>query len=165
MAITKQKKGSIIEKIKKIVKNSATLVFVNFHGLSVEDTTKLRKQLKGKSIGYTVAKKTLIKRAFGDAGISGDMPSLDGEVALAYGLPAAPRAAQVDTDELSPASEIYAFQKDKKEQMKIIGGVFGGKFMDAAAMTGIATIPPKETPKTLQLSQPTASRSAFASSA
>jgi large subunit ribosomal protein L10 len=133
MAITKQKKIEIVDKFKMAVSSAVSLVFVNFHGLTVVDSTKLRKALKSKSIGYTVGKKTLIKRALDETKTEGELPSLDGEVAVVYGK-----------DPIEPAREIFAFLKEHKDKMKILGGVFEGKYMDALAMTEIATIPPKE---------------------
>ena len=140
MAINKQKKIEIVDKLTKAVKDAASFVFVNFHGLTVTESTKLRKELKSKNIGYVVSKKTLLKRALDTIKAEGEMPSLDGEVALVY-LPAGQAGGN---DPIEPAREINAFQKDHKEQIRILGGIFEGKFMDAAAMTEIATIPPKE---------------------
>lgn len=132
MAVTKQKKIETVDKLKKAIKSANSLVFVNFHGLNVAGVTKLRKALKEKSVGYTVAKKTLIKRALSEEKIEGEIPALDGEVALVYGK------------ELTPASETYNFHKDHKDTLKIIGGVFEGKYLDQKAMLSIATIPSKE---------------------
>ena len=133
MAINKQKKSEVIDKLSKAVSGAVSLVFVNFHGLNVADTTKLRKTLTTKKVGYVVAKKTLLKRALGTTKIEGDIPALDGEVALVYG-----------NDPIEPAREINVFQKDHKGEIKIIGGVFEGKYMDAVSMMEIATIPPRE---------------------
>lgn len=133
MPITKEKKVEVVGKLEKITNEAKSLVFVNFHGLTVTDSTKLRKELKTKKIGYVVAKKTLLKRALGSNKIDGEIPALDGEVALVYG-----------DDPIEPSREIYTFQKDHKDKIKILGGVFEGKFIDALTMTGIATIPSRE---------------------
>ena len=66
--------------------------------------------------------------------VSGTMPALEGEVALAYGK-----------DIVAPAREIYAFQKEYKDTIKIIGGVFEGAFADKDLMISIAAIPPLKT--------------------
>ena len=133
MAISKQKKEQIVEKLEKAAREAVSLVFVNFHGLTVGDATNLRKNLVSKNIGYFVAKKSLLRRALGALKFEGDMPSLQGEIAVAYG-----------PDALETAREIYIFQKDHRDQLKIAGGVFEKKFMDAVGMTEIATIPPRE---------------------
>lgn len=131
MAITKQKKKEIYEKVTKAVGDADSVVFVNFHGLTVAATNELRVGLRKGGVGYTVAKKTLVKRALSDAKISGEMPELPGELAIAY-----------SEDLIAPAREVYEFQKTHKDNVAILGGVFEGKFMDQEAMLGIATIPP-----------------------
>ena len=133
MAISKEKKSEILKKLKDKVVNANTVVFVNFHKLPVALATEIRKKLTGDSIGYMVAKKTLIGMAFKDSKIEGDMPALDGEIALAYG-----------EDQIAPAKSVYDFQKKNAEVISIVGGVFEGKYMDQKSMMAVATIPPKE---------------------
>ncbi|MFZ2522154.1 MAG: 50S ribosomal protein L10 [Minisyncoccia bacterium] len=130
MAINKEKKSEILAKLKKIVKDSASVVFINFHSLPVSESSKIRRELRGKSVGYTVAKKTLIKKAFEDEKLSGSIPNLPGELGIVYG-----------TDLLDPAREIYTFQKKLDKKVQIVGGVFEGKFMTLEEMTSVAQIP------------------------
>jgi large subunit ribosomal protein L10 len=61
------------------------------------------------------------------------MPELTGEIAIAY-----------SDDLLKPASGVYAFAKETKTPVEIMGGVFEGKYMDKGEMTDLATIPPRE---------------------
>jgi|SRR3989344_4702921 len=134
MAVSKAKKKEILENLKNITSKSNSLVFVNFHGLGVSNTTSMRKGLRDNKVGYVVAKKTLIKKTFEDAKFSGELPELTGEIAIAYG-----------DDQIAPAREIYNFQKKSKDGLTILGGVFDGKFIGKEAMMGIATIPPLQT--------------------
>ena len=116
MAISKEKKKEIHKKITGAINDSTSMVFVNFHGLSVIDAASLRRELRDNGVGYVVAKKTLIRRAFGDSKIDGEIPALDGELALAYG-----------EDLIAPARGIYDFQKKHKDNIQILGGGFEGK--------------------------------------
>jgi large subunit ribosomal protein L10 len=134
MPRTKTQKKEIIEKVKKIANDAKTIVFVNFHGIKVADATKIRRKLNSENVGLFVAKKSLMGKAFEGSKATGTMPALLGEVALAYGA-----------DIVAPAREIYAFQKEYKDAIKIIGGVFEGAFADAAHMVSIAAIPPQKT--------------------
>ena len=133
MAITKEKKKEIYDKINNAISDSTSMVFVNFHGLSVTDTASLRRELRDNGVGYVVAKKTLVRRAFGDSKVEGEIPALDGELALAYG-----------EDLISPARGIYDFQKKHKDNIQILGGVFEGKYMMKEEMMNIAMIPSME---------------------
>ncbi len=132
MAITRQKKEEIVNKVEGIAKDASTIVFANFKGLSVTQQTEMRRGLRGQGVGYTVAKKSLIKRGLGKA--EGEMPEFRGEVAIAYGA-----------DELAPARELAVFVKKYPEQLAFAGGVFGGRFVGAEEMKSIAAIPPLQT--------------------
>lgn len=129
MAITKDQKKEIIKKASEALKGGS-IVFVNFKGLTVTEANELRSSLRELGIKYFVAKKTLIRLAFEKAGFAGQMPELDGEVALAWG-----------DDEVLPAKKIYEFQKTHEGKISILGGVFSNEYRDGAFMTQIATIP------------------------
>jgi large subunit ribosomal protein L10 len=129
MAITKDKKKSILEKLDGI-KNSESIVFINFKGLPVAETTAMRQELSKSDVAYYVAKKTLVKKAFNEAGIEGNMPQLEGELAVVYG-----------NDATGPAREIFAFQKKYDGKISILGGIFEHKFMDKIQMEEVAKIP------------------------
>ena len=131
MAITKEKKANILERLKDILKGAKSVVFVNFHGLDVGSEAELRKTLREEGVGYYVAKKTLMRRALANEKYEGEVPVLPGELALAYG-----------EDLVVPAREVHTFSKKHKENLFILGGVFGGRYMDQVEMTDIATIPP-----------------------
>lgn len=129
MAITRAKKEEILAKLSEIKDSSDSIVFVNFNGLTVQDTTAMRAQLRSQDVGYFVAKKTLISKAFGDT-FEGDMPTLDGEIALAY-----------STDAIAPAQNVKEFAGKHKDNLAIVGGVFQGVYKNREEMTEIASIP------------------------
>jgi len=134
MAVSKEKKKEVLEGLKSAVSSSKSVVFVNFKGLNVSDTTALRRTLSASGVEYTVAKKTLTKMALGDSGVKGEQPALDGELALAYG-----------DDLIAPAREVYAFQKKFQDKVTILGGVFDGEYKNMTEMTEIASIPSLQT--------------------
>jgi len=134
MAITKDKKKEIIEKVSGLLKDSKTVVFLNFKGFNVKNTIEMRRTLKGSDVGYVVAKKTLAKIAFDQAKVEGEMPDFSGETAFAYGA-----------DLIAPAREVYNFQKKYKDSISIVGGIFDGKYMSKEEMMSIALIPSQET--------------------
>lgn len=132
--ITKEKKKELVEKISKALKGSKSVVFVNFRHLTVSDDMAMRKALRKENVGYLVVRKTLAKIALKEAGISGEMPETVGELAMVYG-----------DDLTAPAREFYSFQKKYKDNVKIVGGIFEGKYMSLEEMTGIASIPSQKT--------------------
>ena len=132
MAITKEKKQDIVAKVKDVLENAVSVVFVHFKGLSVGDTSAMRKSLKEEGVGYYVAKKTLIERALNERGYAGSMPDMPGEMALAWST----------KDPTSAARGIFDHGKKHKDTLSIMGGVFEGGFLSASEMNSIATIPP-----------------------
>lgn len=130
MAISRTKKGEIIDKLQGALKGAKSLVFVNFHGLKVSDATAMRRALKGEGVSYAVTKKSLTKRVLADEKFDGAQPELTGELAMAW-----------SDDLIAPARGVYSFQKKFPEGIKILGGVFEGRYMSKVEMEGIATIP------------------------
>jgi large subunit ribosomal protein L10 len=131
MAITKAKKSEVIAKVQDSVKDAASVVFVHFKGLSVEDTSAMRRALKSDGVGYMVAKKTLIRQALSTSGYTGELPELPGEIAIAWST----------EDPTLAARDIYEHSRKHKDALSIVGGVYEGAYQDASAMNAIATIP------------------------
>src|ERR1700761_4133377 len=113
MAISKQKKQDIVSTFSDIVTGAESVVFVQFNKLTVANSNALRRQLRASDVGYKVGKKTLLKRVLTEQGYSGELPPLEGEVAVAY-----------STDPLAAAREVYDFQLGHKGIISIVGGVF-----------------------------------------
>lgn len=129
MAITKAKKVDILSKLEGIKNESDSIVFVKFKGLSVGNTTAMRNKLREMGVGYFVAKKTLMKRAF-DGAFTGEMPELEGEIAVAY-----------SADAIAPAQNVKEFSQKFKDNIAIVGGVFQGVYKSQNEMIEIASIP------------------------
>jgi len=134
MAVSREKKKEILETLGGIVRDASSVVFVNFHGLHAADTVVLRKALRDQGVQYTVAKKTLIKKALSELAPSGDLPTLGGEIALAYS----------SEDPLTAPRESLQFAKKHKDSFSIVGGVFEGAYCDAEKMIVLASIPSRE---------------------
>jgi len=129
VAITKAKKQDILAKLGEVKEGADSIVFVHFEKLSLSDTTAMRKELREKGVGYFVAKKTLMKRAF-DGAFKGEMPTLDKEIAVAY-----------SADPMAPAQSMKEFGTNFKDKVSIVGGVFQGVYKNQAEMIEIASIP------------------------
>ena len=136
MAITREKKESLLAEIKEAISGAAAITFVHFKGLSVPEANEMRSKLKEEGVKYTVVKKTLLKRTLDAAGIEGEQPELPGEVAIAY----LPKVAGEDTT--APARVLNDFVKEFKERLEFLGGIAEGKFLSKEETNAIAAIPP-----------------------
>lgn len=135
MAITRQKKGEILDKVRGALSGAQSVAFVNFHGLTIAAMTAVRRKLRESGVRFIVAKKTLIRKALGEMSYEGGVPEFPGELAIAWS----------DSDPLAPAREVHSAGKKLEGTLAIIGGVFEGRFMDKPAMLSIAAILSRET--------------------
>lgn len=136
MPLNKKQKQKIIEGLKEKIAGQKAVVFMNFSGLKVKDLFDLRKRLKTVDCRLLVAKKTLMKLAFKEAGIKVEPKEMEGEIALAFGF----------KDEILPAKTIYKFSQEN-ENLKISGGFVksqGLEFLNAEQIIELAKLPTKE---------------------
>ena len=77
------KKG-IVEEIKNKLKNSSSIILVDYRGLSVAELTDLRRKLKEANSEIKVYKNTLTKLALDDLKIELDEKYLEGPNAITF---------------------------------------------------------------------------------
>ena len=126
-------KQPIVEEIKAMLDGAAGVVAVDYRGLTVEQDTVLRKQLREAGVSYKVYKNTLIKRAAEGTDFAALEPHLEGPTALAVS----------SEDATAPARILAEFAKTAPA-MELKGSVVEGTYYDAAGTQVIATIPSRE---------------------
>ena len=130
MALTREQKKAIIEKITDTLKKANAVVFVNFHGISVALATEMRRGLGSRGVGYAVVKKTLARRALDASGITGVRPELSGELAIAYGA-----------DDVESAKAVAEFAKKFEDRVKLIGGALASVYLSEREVLALSRIP------------------------
>jgi len=133
MAITRPEKEKILKNLETGLRTAKIIIFVNFHGLNVTASHKLRKLLREIGVKYLVVKKTLVRKALEAVKFGGEMPKMEGELALAYS----------ENDPLASAKAIEDFAK-KNKTIKLIGGVFENGYLNAEKIIALANIPSRE---------------------
>ena len=126
-------KNPVVEEISANIKDAQSVVLVDYRGLTVEQDTQLRKNLREAGVGYKVYKNTMMNFAFKGTDFEGLAPYLEGPSAMAYS----------DTDATAPARVLAEFAK-KADKLQIKAGVVEGTVYDAAGMAKIAEIPSRE---------------------
>ena len=126
-------KQPVVAEISELLNGAQTAVVVDYRGLTVEQDTQLRKQLREAGVSYKVYKNTLIKRAAEGTEFAALDPHLEGPTALAVSK----------TDATAPARILAEFAK-KADKLEIKGGVVEDTYYDAKGMQAIATIPSRE---------------------
>lgn len=124
-------KASVVSEIVDKVKGSSSIIFVDYRGLTVEEFTDLRKQLRDSESDLKVYKNTLTKRAMDELKLDlGD--DLNGPSAIAF-----------SKDVVSPAKILSTYAK-KHDALKIKIGIIDGKVSGLDAINELATIPSRE---------------------
>ncbi len=133
MPLTKDQKKKIISDLKEKVEKQKILIFADFTGLKVKDFTNLRKKIKKEGNDIKVAKKTLLGLTLKSAGLEVDFKKMKGEIAAIFGY----------GDELSAAKTVYQFTETNKN-LKILGGIFEKKFIEAEKTIELGKLPTKK---------------------
>lgn len=126
-------KQPVVTEIAELFNGAKTAVVVDYRGLTVEQDTQLRKQLREAGVTYKVYKNTMIRFAAKGTEFEALAPNLEGPTALAVSK----------EDATAPARILAEFAK-KADKLEIKGGVVDGTYYDAAGMQIIATIPSRE---------------------
>lgn len=126
-------KQPIVEEISGYIKDAQSVVLVDYRGLTVEQDTKLRKELREAGVTYKVYKNTMLNFAFKGTDFEGLAPYLEGPTA----------AAICSTDATAPARVLGKFAKEA-DALEIKGGVVEGAVYDAKGIQAIASIPGRE---------------------
>lgn len=126
-------KQPIVDEIKTNVEGAASVVLVDYRGLTVEQDTRLRKQLREAGVIYKVYKNTLMKRAFEGTDFAQLDPHLDGPSAIAISK----------TDATAPARILAKFGKEA-EALEIKAGIVEGTYYDTKGIQVISSIPSRE---------------------
>ena len=133
MPLTKEQKQKILKDLKEKISKQKIMIFVDFTGLKVKPLSNLRKKLKVIDSQLKVAKKTLIQLAFKESGLETEVKKIKGEIGLVLGL----------KDSLSPTKLVWQFSQENPN-LKILGGIFENKFVEAERIIELAQLPTKE---------------------
>lgn len=126
-------KQPVVEEISAGIKDAQSVVLVDYRGLTVEQDTELRKQLREAGVTYKVYKNTMMNFAFKGTQFEGLAEYLNGPSAMAYST----------QDATAPARVLAEFAK-KANKLEIKAGVVEGNVYDAQGMAAIANIPSRE---------------------
>jgi len=127
------KKAAIVEEVTEKFKASASVVVVDYRGLTVDEVTRLRKQLREANVEMKVIKNSILTRAAKAAGLEGLEEVFTGPTAVAFS----------NDDVVAPAKIIDEFAQDAKA-LEIKGGIIEGKVSTLEEITALAKLPNRE---------------------
>ncbi|HBV07956.1 MAG TPA: 50S ribosomal protein L10 [Enterococcus faecalis] len=127
------KKETLVQAAAEKFESAASVVIVEIRGLTVEEVTNLRKQLRDAGVEMKVIKNSILSRAAKKVGLDGLDEVFTGPTAVAFS----------NDDVVAPAKIIDEFAKDAKA-LEIKGGVIEGKVSSVEQITALAKLPNRE---------------------
>lgn len=127
------KKAELVEQVAEKMKAAAAIVVVDARGLTVEQDTVLRRDLRNGDVEYKVIKNSILRRAAEKAGYEGLADLFVGPSAVAFS----------NEDVIAPAKVLSDFAKTA-EALEIKGGVIDGKVASKEDINALASLPNKE---------------------
>ena len=126
-------KQPIVQEISEAINGAASVVVVDYRGLTVAEDTELRKKLRAEGITYKVYKNTLVSRAVEGTEFESLREVLEG-----------PSAFAISTDDATAPARVIAEFAKKAPKLEIKAGVVEGTYFDANGMKEISSIPSRE---------------------
>ncbi|MCH5340347.1 MAG: 50S ribosomal protein L10 [Acetatifactor sp.] len=126
-------KKPIVDEISASIKDAQSVVLVDYRGLTVEQDTQLRRNLREAGITYKVYKNTFMNFAFKGTEFEGLTPYLEG-----------PSAVAISTDDATAPARVLSEFAKTADKLEIKAGVVEGTVYDAKGMASIASIPSRD---------------------
>jgi large subunit ribosomal protein L10 len=127
------KKQAEVDAVVKNLKDAKSVVVIDYLGLTVEEVTNMRAELREQGASMKVIKNTILRRAADAAGIEGIEDLFAGPTAIAFS----------EEDPVAPAKVAAKYAKDV-ESVEIKGGMIEGKVATLEEIQNLATLPSRD---------------------
>ena len=128
-----EEKKAKVEALKARIAAAVAGVIVDYKGTTVEDDTKLRKELREAGVEYTVAKNTLIRIALDGTALSAMDDQLNGTTAIA-----------TSSEDYVAAARILSKFAETHENFTVKTGFIDGEVISLEKIDELAKLPSKE---------------------
>ena len=126
-------KKPIVDEISASIKDAQSVVLVDYRGLTVEQDTQLRRNLREAGVTYKVYKNTFMNFAFKGTEYESLTQYLEG-----------PSAMAISTDDATAPARVLAEFAKTADKLEIKAGVVEGTVYDAKGIASIASIPSRD---------------------
>ena len=126
-------KQPVVQAIAEDIKDAASVVLVDYRGLTVAEDTALRKQLREAGVIYKVCKNTMMKRAFEGTDFAALDEHLEG-----------PSAIAISKDDATAPARIISKYAKQAPTLKMLAGVVEGNYYDEVGVAALAAVPSRE---------------------
>lgn len=134
MPVSRQKKQEVLSELNDAMKSAKSVFFAKNLGLTVKEVQQMRRVLRAQGNSFTIAKKTLLKKAASDSvQLEVDDRVLDGPVGAVFAM----------EDALSAIKLLAKLEKDTKK-IEITGGIFEGRVLSQADAIALSKLPTRD---------------------
>lgn len=127
----RQEKEAFVTDIREDLLNSGIVIVVNRgSGITVEEVTKLRKDLNKSKSKFKIIKNTLARKAMEKSDLDCLSQYLSGMTGFAY-----------SNDPVEASKAVFTFCKDSEGKMEILAGFVDGKCVTSSEIKELATLP------------------------
>ncbi|MDA3732301.1 50S ribosomal protein L10 [Niameybacter massiliensis] len=128
-----EQKQVVVDQIKAKLEGASSILLVDYRGLTVEQDTVLRKELREAGVEYKVYKNTMVNFAVQGTEFEAISKHLEGPTAIA-----------ISYDDATAGARVLAKVAKANEKLEFKGGVVEGTYYDANGMLAIGNIAPRE---------------------
>lgn len=132
MPLNLEDKKAVVAEVSAEVAKAQTIVVAEYRGIEVGDLTKLRANARAQGVYLRVLKNTLARRAVEGTPFADLAEQMTGP--LIYGM---------SEDAVAAAKVLNDFAKGN-DKLVLKAGSYGGKVLDKAQVTALASIPGRE---------------------
>lgn len=127
-------KQAIVEELAARIQNASAGILVDYKGITVEEDTALRAELRKDNVNYTVVKNTLTRKALEKIGMNGLDEVLNGTTSM----------ATADEDPIAPFRIINDYSKKLGERFNVKAAFMEGKILNDAEIAEMSALPSKD---------------------
>lgn len=127
-------KQAIVEALTERIKAASAGVFVDYKGITVEQDTALRTDMRKEGIDYSVVKNTLVRFAINNAGYSELDSMLNGTTSMATSA----------GDPIAPFRILNDYSKKLNDKFNIKAAFMDGQILTDAEIEELASLPSKD---------------------
>jgi large subunit ribosomal protein L10 len=128
-----QEKVETVEDLKTRLNGVTTVMLAEYRGLSVQQLSDLRKQLKAVSAEYKIVKNRLARLAIASSGVADLSPALTGPTGMVLGK----------GDPVSVAKTLQTFARTNQALVLKVG-VVDGQMLESAGLKALADLPSRD---------------------
>jgi large subunit ribosomal protein L10 len=131
--VNRREKERVVSELHERLQDFRAVILTDYRGLSVDEMTRLRRQLREANVQYRVVKNTLMRLASKETGLEALSDLFVGPTAMAVS----------DDDPLAPARVLSGFSKEIP-LLEIKGGLVEGRVVGPQEIEGMAKLPGRE---------------------